>query len=128
MGKKKGTNKKGVNAGAAPEVAAGGAAGAWSPRRGGERALAVSRNPYVDLINKRVRNYRKKLDKIEKIQTAIDAGQPVNQEQEGTVQRRGEVAERLAEYEKLRRDMLHVKSQAISSRSFRRLGSDGIGT
>ena len=74
-------------------------------------ALEKSLNPYVDLINKRVRNYRKKLDKIEKIQTALAAGTAVNAEQEGTLQRRGEVTERLAEYEKLRRDMLGVEDE-----------------
>uniref|UniRef100_A0A2N9EBJ5 Glycine-rich protein n=1 Tax=Fagus sylvatica TaxID=28930 RepID=A0A2N9EBJ5_FAGSY len=70
----------------------------------------VSEGPVLNLINKRLRALRKKLNRITQMEEAIAQGKPINKEQEEVLRSKPSVTALIDELEKLRQPL----SQAVS--------------
>ena len=68
-------------------------------------ASDVADGPVLSLINKRLRNLRKKQNRITQMEDAISQGKPINKEQEEVLRSKPAVVAQIDELEKLRQPL-----------------------
>ncbi|PON67472.1 glycine-rich protein [Parasponia andersonii] len=77
-------------------------------------ASDVSDGPVLNLINKRLRALRKKLNRITQMEEAISQGKPINKEQEETLRSKPAVTVLIDELEKLRQPLSAAVDEEVS--------------
>jgi hypothetical protein len=77
-------------------------------------ASEVSDGPVLSLLNKRIRNLRKKFNRISQMEEAIAQGKPINKEQEEVLRSKPAVTVLIDELEKLRQPLSQAVSEELS--------------
>ncbi|KAL5553977.1 hypothetical protein UlMin_041378 [Ulmus minor] len=76
-------------------------------------ASDVADGPVLSLINKRLRNLRKKQNRITQMEDAISQGKPINKEQEEVLRSKPAVVAQIDELEKLRQPLAAAVSEEV---------------
>ncbi|KAF0520360.1 hypothetical protein F8M41_016362 [Gigaspora margarita] len=80
----------------------------------------VNKNPYIEVVNKRIRTLRKKMAKIEKceeiIRSSPDGKNQLNNDQLQSYERKGEVAGALKECEDILKQIENIDKEEIKNR------------
>lgn len=92
-----------------PEMAAAAAAAAPAP----SSSEIANEGPVLNLINKRLRAMRKKLNRIAQMEESVAQGKVLNKEQEETLRSKPYVVAGIDELEKLRQPLLNAVDQEI---------------
>jgi hypothetical protein len=71
----------------------------------------TSSNAYVAVLNKKIRNLTKKLDKIEKIERNMKEGKTINEDQEKVLSSKKNVESQVADYKNIRDSLVKIAAE-----------------
>ncbi|KAK9116896.1 hypothetical protein Sjap_015843 [Stephania japonica] len=78
-------------------------------------STSPSEGPVLNLMNKRLRALRKKLNRITQLEESISQGKPINKEQEDLIRSKPSILTLIDEYDKLRLPLSHALQEELST-------------